>query len=258
MSSVPTASSSKARPVVGVARLSAVSKRPAHPFSRELLLGWCLWLLACWFISGWVDGSHALPRLRTTQLMAWLGVMLLWPAWRLSIPVGPIPGVSTLGDMFSLWIGYQVLAARMLIDFPHTWRGPLINLLFTTWLLGAGLLVYLGRRRGPAGRAGFMALCIVIAFGGTLASFWVEPTAWSLALAPPRLMWLLSSGLSPIAFPALAWALGIIAAGWVALWIIALLIVARSGHAATDPPSDAPTDARNDAPAHASGANRSE
>lgn len=213
-----------------------MSERAPHPFSRELLLGWCLWLLACWFISGSLEGPYALPRLRMTQMMAWLGVMLVWPAWRLSVRQGPWPAVSTVCDMFSLWLGYQVLAARMLIDFPQSLRGPLIDLAFTVWLLPVGLWVFLGRQSGPRGRAGFMLLCIVTAFGGTLAAIALEQTAWTLALAPARLMWLFSSGVTPVPIGEQAIALAAVGGGWIALWGIALVGTrgARSGAATAD------------------------
>jgi len=193
-----------------------------------LLLGWCVWLLASWFIAGWLEGPAAIPRLRTTQLLAWGGVMLVWPAWRLSTPAGRAPNIGVVCDMFSLWVGYQVLAARMLMDFPRSWRGPVIDLAFSVWLLPVGLLVLIGRRSGSLGRLVCMALCAAIVVGGTLAGWTMGDGAWGLAVSPARAIWVLSAdGLA--ATRSLALALFAIGGFWLVCWIAAGVAVARGG-----------------------------
>ena len=59
--------------------------RPAlydhDPSSRELLLGWCFWLLGSWFVLGLgLDGKP--PRWMIFSAM--IGMLILWPLYRLS------------------------------------------------------------------------------------------------------------------------------------------------------------------------------
>lgn len=51
------------------------------PGSRELLLGWCFWLLGSWVLLGM--GAHATP-VRWMIFAALGGMLLVWPAFRLS------------------------------------------------------------------------------------------------------------------------------------------------------------------------------
>jgi len=211
-----------------VVRLIDVNHPPAHPFSRQLLLGWCLWLLACWFFSGWLEGTSAmaaLPRMRTAQWLTWIGATLVWPAWRLSVTCHVPAGPGTVCDMISLWIGYQVLAARMWMDFNDSLRAPLVDLVFTVSLLAVGLWVFLGRRSGSAGRAVCMALCVATVAGGALLTPWLSNSAWAMAVSPARTIWLLCSERSPVSAAPLAAALGWVALGWLGAWIIIALLL---------------------------------
>src|SRR5438046_758433 len=54
---------------------------PADASSRELVLGWCLWLLGSWGITLWFQG---VTQVRGMIYAAAAGMLLLWPAWRLS------------------------------------------------------------------------------------------------------------------------------------------------------------------------------
>lgn len=211
-------------------RLADVNNPPAHPFSRYLLLGWCLWLLACWFFSGWLEGTSAmatLPRMRTAQLLAWIGATLVWPVWRLSVSSRVAAGPSTVCDMISLWIGYQVLAARMWMDFRESLRAPLVDLVFTVSLLGVGLWVFLGRRSGSAGRTACMALCVATVAAGSLLTPWLGGSAWAMVASPARAIWLLCSERSPVTAEPLAAALGWAALGWLGAWVAVALLLSK-------------------------------
>ncbi|MEX2213783.1 MAG: hypothetical protein WD768_06635 [Phycisphaeraceae bacterium] len=51
------------------------------PSSRELLLGWCFWLLGSWFVLGLgLDGTPV----RWMIFSAMIGMLMLWPLFRLS------------------------------------------------------------------------------------------------------------------------------------------------------------------------------
>ena len=52
-----------------------------EPSSRELLLGWCLWLLCSWSLLGMgIDGTP----IRWMIFASAMGMMIIWPAYRLS------------------------------------------------------------------------------------------------------------------------------------------------------------------------------
>ncbi len=54
---------------------------PMEPSSRELMLGWCIWLLATWAMLGL--GLNGRP-LRAMVVASSIGMMLIWPVFRLS------------------------------------------------------------------------------------------------------------------------------------------------------------------------------
>ena len=57
-------------------------KPPLHWSNREVVMGWCIWLIGSWVVNH--DISSPLPTARWMVFSSLVGITLVWPAWRLS------------------------------------------------------------------------------------------------------------------------------------------------------------------------------
>jgi len=176
------------------------SRRPAaidlNPSSRELLLGWCLWLLGSWIILGM--GFQRTP-IREMILASMLGMMLLWPAFRLSQDgrrrrtihrdttadvaamhtdshaPGLTPGLI-LRDWFALNCVFQaVVWPHVLTEQWHMDQAAWVTAAVAAWSLLAGAVTSLGcLARRNAGRVAAMAAIVLLLFGEPVVLAWMN------------------------------------------------------------------------------------
>ena len=72
-----------------------INKRPPlHWSNREVVIGWCIWLMGSWVVN--YDLSSPLPTARWMVFSSLVGMTLVWPAWRLSAgrPLGLRPSIG--------------------------------------------------------------------------------------------------------------------------------------------------------------------
>ncbi len=206
-----------------------VSDARSKIVSRPLLLIWCAWLLISWALNVDLDmptrvtPDSMIPLVRGMMLSTLLGLVLMWPAWRLSRRTMIAAGPLVVGDMFSLLLVMQVVVwpLRLLVGWPVA-RAFVIDVTLIAWTIPIGLWVYLGlRSRGPVGRAWAMLACCatpaaaaiwalvtgrpeVVDFS-PMHSLWVlgDPTV-IMDLAPPVFQAMIVSGITILAWVILA------------------------------------------------------
>jgi hypothetical protein len=217
---------------------------PRHLISRLLLLVWCIWLLASWLINSSIESWEPEPTIRWLLLCAMVGLMLIWPAIRLSDPSAHRSVWPTLGDAVSLLVIFQVIILRLLMDLANQIEaatdaaprigellrvhGPhvmLIDAVVVCWTLPVAMCIDLGRRRAAIGRTLAMLACIALLIGGGLVDPRHHPTA--LALSPIRALWSLNGPADVLDPMPLAWRLGALAGLTIALWIAAAALLRR-------------------------------
>jgi len=196
--------------------------------SRPLLLGWCLWLLVSWALHLMFDGPVATPAIRWMLLSALIGIMIAWPVWRLSLPTPLMPTLSTLSDLFFLWLIFQVLVLRVGIDWPID-HAILIDAAVTTYALAAGWLVDVGRRLSAAGRSVAMIGCVALLVVPAFAAGELEHSPW-IVFSPVHAIWLLADPTTMLDADAIGWSVGVLAAAVVFLWLATRFLVIRLAH----------------------------
>ncbi|QNN22215.1 hypothetical protein HED60_07990 [Planctomycetales bacterium ZRK34] len=171
--------------------------------SRPLLMAWCCWLLGSWMVNldidapRWISDDALIPASRGMFLSMMLGVGLIWPAWRLSMPLDhdASPGLQTATDLISLLAIAQLVIwpLRALLGWPAV-MALLIDTALIVWA-GAGALCVWGGLvgRSPASRTMGMAMAAVMLTGGPMLAALtgtVEPARWSGL----HVMWTVSNG----------------------------------------------------------------
>jgi hypothetical protein len=161
--------------------------------SRTLLLGWCVWLLVSWSINvslfparkSWMlapDGALLwraaaeafVPMVRGMLMSLAAGLMLIWPAWRLTFSSSEAAGRETTIDWAALWLVAQVVVwpVRLLADFSLG-RLLAMDAAIAIWGAAAALAVWLGRRsESSIARAAAMITCAILAVGAWPAANW--------------------------------------------------------------------------------------
>jgi len=205
-----------------------------HLFSRLLVLGWCVWLLGNWLIHGRMENWVAGPAMRWVLLSATLGLMLIWPALRLTDSSPHRSPRVVIGDLLAMWLIFQVIVLRLLLDWSGGslvrtgWSLPralLIDGVVLTWAITTAMWIDLGRRCAGTGRTLAMVMCVVGTFAGTLAAGVRSDTA--LALSPIRSLWELTGSTDLIDARPLAWRLAIITGACIVLWVVLARSISR-------------------------------
>jgi len=214
--------------------------------THVLVLGWCLWLIGSWVAVLLVDSTQ--PAVRWMVFSALLGLMLLWPAVRLSQAAGRDDGARTwvvLRDWVALLLVFQAVVWPLRVNANWTLaQTALIDATIAGWSLLAGAVLAWGLGRGTAGRRSMaMAVCLLLLVGEpvamtllNLAATQGEGTLWHLWLSPVEAIWKITQNwrftdAAPwITRAVLAWGLALIA--WGALGVGRAI---RSSRDATDP-----------------------
>lgn len=168
---------------------------------RTLLLWWSIWLLASWVLSfGW--SSPFMPNLRAygssvRQLLVLLaiGLMIVWPLFRLSAQNRGAPRIVAFVDFIALVFTLQVVLWPMRI--AGQWsvlRLTALDFMLCSWALVIAACVAMGTalplnfratgargltrpfRRANFRRAAWMLVCLLISLIGPLASLAIDPT----------------------------------------------------------------------------------
>ncbi len=205
------------------------------------MLAWCLWLLGSWAVTLWLDSTR--PAVRWMVFAALMGLMLLWPVFRLSqdYPVpqryrtaekrGPaerasaptprdwLPPALPLGrvllDWLSLILVFQAVIWPLLVTAGWGLKQTLLlDAAVASWSLVTAALVAWGCRGRTAGhRATAMVLCLLLVLGepavlAMLDLVWPGPAGgWTLRVSPIQTIWALTD-------PTWSWSAAA-TAGWV-------------------------------------------
>ena len=217
--------------------------------TREVVLGWCLWLIGSWGLV--LAGGGAVPTTgpvhRWMSLMAVVGACAVWPAVRLSEEArnrwgGPsgawLPRRAVLGDWFAINIVFQAVLWPM--AFVGRWsvaQALLLGATLAAWSLLAALIVAWGRASASgAVRALAMAGCLgvlllePVAFAAAAA---VSGRGWGnlpdLRLSPLQAAWAYSGPPARFTYsdPAFAFRVAGVGAAAVLGWVILLVVGPR-------------------------------
>jgi len=240
--------------------------------TRVVLFGWCVWLLGTLAVLTTLDGgAGAGTRARWMVMVAMAGLMLIWPAWRLSERrAGPsaadwsaparVPGggVAIFAEWLCLNLVWQLAAWALQLSIhlvPETtaraWTVPQtlwIVLGMAAWTGLTGALIAWGRSgERPGARLVAMLGCAALVVGEPVA-MWLASlhngrpviNQWAMRVSPIEPMWALAD---PVLNPAVhPWAERVVSvtAAAAAAWVGVLLIdrVARR-RASADAPADA-------------------
>ena len=183
--------------------------------SRVVVLAWCYWLLGSWIIVLWA--GPRLPIANAMMIASVAGMMLMWPALRLSqdTPVRagnftPLnPGLSVFLDWLCLVFVYQAVLwpLKMLSGWTVSqtfWLG----LAVAGWGGLTGALVAWGCcSASGVRRAAAMLLCTLLLFGEPAIIALLnkdrpveEAVAWTMWVSPIETVWSLVSS-SPTTWP---------------------------------------------------------
>lgn len=163
---------------------------------RIVIVVWCFWLLGAWG-AAWLSET-SVPRVRWMLFAGSFGLMLVWPAFRLSEQVkSDDPGHGGLA-VFLDWLAmigvYQAViwSLHLLAGWPLV-RGVWLDAAVMSWSLLTALIVA-AARRWPYGWARMIAmgLCIALVFAEPVL-IWVSVMsggqAWPMAVSPIHAFW---------------------------------------------------------------------
>jgi hypothetical protein len=210
--------------------------------SRTLLLGWSLWLLVSWSINlalfparrTWVimgDGvllwrtpaEAFIPMVRGMLVSVLLGLMLVWPVWRLSQASDPRPGRRVVLDLLSMWLIAQVVIVplRLLADLPAPRLG-LISLTLAAWGAATGVVVWIGWWSQLAlRRSAAMLACIALVSGAWPVAVVLQQPALAAA-SPFQTLWSVVD--LRIGDRLIIVQLAMLAAGTAVAWLAAMMV----------------------------------
>lgn len=220
----------------------AARREAADPgWLRIVIVVWCFWLLGAWAAAWFSDTS--VPRVRWMMFAGSFGLMLVWPAFRLSQQVRPEEqgrgGLLVLLDWMALIGVYQAViwSLHLLAGWPLI-RGIWLDAAVIAWSLLTALIVA-AARQWPTGlaRAAGMSLCIALVFAEPIVLWLVVISGgegWPMRVSPIHAFWELTQPpsrgtISPWDRQTLmiAW---VAVTGWLAMglwWIVAGAVLRR-------------------------------
>lgn len=204
-------------PVPYLALVEDEPRRPAQPapgqlrtseagWLRLVIVVWCFWLLGAWAMA-WVSDT-SVPRVRWMLFAGSFGLMIVWPAFRLSERnrgaggsrggPGGDDDVGAASPVLLDWLGlilvYQAViwSLHLMALWPLA-RGLWLDAAVVSWSLLSALIVAVARRwPGALARTVGMALCIALVFAEPVA-IWAATLAgydaWSMRVSPIQALW---------------------------------------------------------------------
>ncbi|MFI4860400.1 MAG: hypothetical protein ACIAXF_06940 [Phycisphaerales bacterium JB063] len=164
---------------------------------RIVIIGWCFWLLGSW-ASSWLADT-GLPRVRWMLFSGLLGMMLVWPAVRLSQPVhAREPGrgaAQAFLDWLAMVLVFQaVIWSLRLIAGWTVARGYWLDAAFVSWTLLTAVVVAWGRTSSAGWvRTSAYAVCLGIVLAEPLSLvLFGGPSPESMRVSPLQTVWALT------------------------------------------------------------------
>ena len=212
--------------------------------SRGLMLAWSLWLLGSWVISLQMDSI--LPAVRWMIFSSLFGLMLLWPAFRLSQDCSIAPGDNDDATgksrailpkyIFLDWLRLNLIFQSVIWPLQITARWwvaqtALLDAAVASWTLMVSVIIAWGcAARGGMQRTVAMLLCLLLLLGEPIAVLILdmsrlntEKSVWIMRISPLQTIWELSG--SPWGWSAGPWIERVVAVAMAALvgWILLIL-----------------------------------
>ncbi len=235
----PVAPISSDAPSAGLPAESPTERPPAHHRRADLgglrvvIVVWCFWLLGAW-AAAWLSDT-SVPRVRWMLFAGAIGLMLVWPAFRLSERVDPGQmsrgALQVLLDWLALVTVYQaVIWSLHLIAYWPIQRGVWLDAAVLAWSLLSALIVAVARLwPGAPARWIGMTACLALVFAEPLA-VWLSiqsgGAGWPMRISPVQALYELTG--VPVTREVPPWdrrimLTGLVAvAGWAALGAWAL------------------------------------
>lgn len=169
---------------------------PDAGWLRVVIVVWCFWLLGAWG-AAWLSET-SVPRVRWMMFAGSFGLMLVWPAFRLSEQVKSDEpshgGLAVLLDWLAMIGVYQAViwSLHLLAGWPLV-RGVWLDAAVMAWSLLTALIVA-AARRWPSGwgRLIGMGLCIALVFAEPVL-IWLAVIgggqAWPMVVSPIQAFW---------------------------------------------------------------------
>lgn len=164
---------------------------------RVVIVLWCFWLLGAWAATWLSDTS--VPRVRWMLFAGSFGLMLVWPAFRLSERVEPgdmsRAALQALLDWLAMVVVYQAViwSLYILAAWPVR-RGAWLDGAVLAWSLLSALIVGVARLwPGAWPRLLGMALCVLLVFGEPVAVWFSTAVlggeGWAMRVSPVQALW---------------------------------------------------------------------
>lgn len=201
---------------------------------RGLVLGWCLWLLGSWGVT--LAVATTVPAARWMVYASMAGMLLIWPALRLSQGVWPrVAGglpwrrrvlLAAVGDWLSLNLVFQAVIWPLQLIAGWSFTQTLwLDLGIAAWSALVSAVIAWGRQaRSAHGRTLAMLLCVglLLAEPAMLAAGGLEAMRGVAGIGPIVPIWRLTGPGEAFASAAVAPLIGSVAAaavaGWLVLW----------------------------------------
>ena len=177
-------------------------RRPPGPLEagglRVVIIAWCFWLLGSWGAAWLADTG--LPRVRWMLLSGVLGMMVVWPALRLSQAVHPREPGRGAFQIFLDWLAMIVVFQAVIwsLHLIAGWslsRGYWLDSAIVSWTLLSALIVAWGRMSESGWvRTGAMALCLgVVLAEPVLGVLGLYRDAVGMRVSPLETLWALTN-----------------------------------------------------------------
>jgi hypothetical protein len=210
--------------------------------SRGLVVGWCAWLLISWVLNLIIDGPTSItgpsgerlveadgfvPSVRGLLESMAFGLLLVWPAWRLSEPDGRWPGRRVIADLVPLLLVIQVVLWPLRLVMPWSiTQTALIDATLAAWAAAAAMCVWVGLLvdTGAARAAAMLAAAIMPTIGWVITAITRETfgASWS----PFYQLWMLASANPAMRAGVLGWRLGVLAMLVGMAWMVVMVTIA--------------------------------
>lgn len=213
------------------------------------MLGWCLWLLGTWCVT--LLRVSPVPGVRLMILSSLVGVMLVWPAFRLSQgregPGGR--GIASTAvvmiDWWCLMLIFQAVIWPLRVVAAWSYAQAFwLDAAVLAWSLLVGAIVAAGRLFGSGlARSLAMAACVLLLVGEPLLMALTQGR-WTMRVSPLQAIWELSRpaiDADPARAQPLIIAAGVAAgAAWLAVVLLTAGTAVRPRVSATSPVAPPP------------------